>query len=1065
MGTRRTAWFSAGMAAVLAVSSLGWLGPGGAYGQAMAAAPSVQQTAGTAMEHSLHHIQPGKVLVKYKERLPAATRLSMTALRANPYVEVEVGEDQSVPEAVAELSRNPEVEYVEPVYLFRLMDRAATQDAEQEEGAATPEQPPVPAPGAGIDQGVSDGAVQPITSLMPNDPLLVKGDQWGYTVTDMTYGWRRVEESLRDDIKIAVIDSGVDANHPDLAGSVLPGYNAVNNNADTRDNYGHGTMVAGIAAALVDNGLGIAGSAGGAKILPVQVGQWQGKDYVIPSDALTEGIYWAVNAGADIINLSLGMDGYSRAVSDAIHFALSRNVVVVAAAGNESNHWLPKEQGNLDNKTPRAFSRTTFPANMDGVIAVGSVTRLNDGSFVLSDFSNVVDNLATVAPGTGIYSTKMNGDYAVGDGTSFSAPFVSGLAALLVAQDRQLTPRDVLRIIKDSSAKVPIAHPVYEGLPLDAFYIGGGLLHAGRAFTLPRLKVEAVKGSTVNGFTDYGVTVLALDDRGQPLTDVTGKVTLQVQHVTRLGGGGNTVLDMVYGKARTNVSGQASDDYYDLSLSATGSDFIGSAPVTFLRRPAAPKASLAAGAYVGGQKVELSTDVQGATIYYATSEANSWPPATEYTGPITVGASTTITAVTVKSGVMSEAASFAYTITPSGGGGLVGGGGFIPPTQPGVAPVKESVLTVKPDKDKLLEQLKSGKEKRVTIDATSDQAVSRVEVEVPGEVWSKASASETSIVIETDQATLTVPARAIALTSATAAVRVSAGLSGVASDKPAYALLASAVFDLQVYAGERTITTFAEPVTAEFKYDAAKIADPSKAAVFYYNPADRRWEYVGGETAHGSAKVQLQHFSRYAVMEWNRTFADIQGHWAQTAIERMAARQIADGMTEADFAPEATLTRAQFAALLTRSLRIHTGTGDFPFHDVPQDAWYREAVSKALAAGLVSGVSDTEFAPEQSITREQMAVMLMNAYAYARAHDYANGTATGPESTAWDTPSRFNDGADISRWALEAVKRAVGNGLLEGNPDGTFGPRSQATRAQAITVLSRLLDRLDQGFL
>ncbi len=200
-------------------------------------------------------------------------------------------------------------------------------------------------------------------------------------------------------------------------------------------------------------------------------------------------------------------------------------------------------------------------------------------------------------------------------------------------------------------------------------------------------------------------------------------------------------------------------------------------------------------------------------------------------------------------------------------------------------------------------------------------------------------------------------------------------------------------------------------------------------------------------------------------MEWNRTFADIQGHWAQTAIERMAARQIADGMTEADFAPEATLTRAQFAALLTRSLRIHTGTGDFPFHDVPQDAWYREAVSKALAAGLVSGVSDTEFAPEQSITREQMAVMLMNAYAYARAHDYANGTATGPESTAWDTPSRFNDGADISRWALEAVKRAVGNGLLEGNPDGTFGPRSQATRAQAITVLSRLLDRLDQGFL
>ncbi|WP_339372456.1 S-layer homology domain-containing protein [Paenibacillus elgii] len=187
-------------------------------------------------------------------------------------------------------------------------------------------------------------------------------------------------------------------------------------------------------------------------------------------------------------------------------------------------------------------------------------------------------------------------------------------------------------------------------------------------------------------------------------------------------------------------------------------------------------------------------------------------------------------------------------------------------------------------------------------------------------------------------------------------------------------------------------------------------------------------------------------------MEWNRTFDDIAAHWAKATIERMAAKQIADGMTETAFAPEATMTRAQFAALLTRTLKLPTGAKELPFKDVSPDAWYREALAQALAAKLVSGVSDTAFAPEAPVTREQMALMLMNAYGYAQ----------GAESQLPLNAPAFTDREAVSDWAKDSVGRAAGLGLLEGNPDGSFEPQRQATRAQAVTVLNRLLDHTEK---
>jgi hypothetical protein len=201
-------------------------------------------------------------------------------------------------------------------------------------------------------------------------------------------------------------------------------------------------------------------------------------------------------------------------------------------------------------------------------------------------------------------------------------------------------------------------------------------------------------------------------------------------------------------------------------------------------------------------------------------------------------------------------------------------------------------------------------------------------------------------------------------------------------------------------------------------------------------------------------RVNLQHFSSYAVLQVDKTFADVQGHWAQREIEIMAARQIVDGMTETEFAPEASVTRAQFTALLTRALGLDSAKaggvdGSVAFDDVPADAWYRSSVGAAYRVGIVGGVSDREFAPDEPITREQMAVMLLGAY------NRLTGKTLADSATTQET--KFADEGAVSAWARESVRLAASLSLMDGSDDGAFHPQQSATRAQAAAVIFRLL--------
>ncbi len=256
-------------------------------------------------------------------------------------------------------------------------------------------------------------------SAAPNDPM--RPQQWGITETTFGSLWPTV---VGTGVTIAVLDTGVDATHPDLAGRVLAGcqfLGGLNTGAPgANDDYGHGTHVAGIAAALTNNGRGIVGAAPGVRILPVKVLDKTGRGY---SSDIANGIVWATNNGAQVINMSLGGPSPSTAMTEAVTYARSRGVTVVAAAGNSAL---------VDNAA-------SYPGATEGVLGVGAVDR----SMQRATFSNAGSYVALAAPGVYILSTLPGGTYASWSGTSMASPFVAAAAAIVKAAHPGCTPDGV----------------------------------------------------------------------------------------------------------------------------------------------------------------------------------------------------------------------------------------------------------------------------------------------------------------------------------------------------------------------------------------------------------------------------------------------------------------------------------------------------------------------------------------------------------------------------------------------------------------------------------------------
>jgi len=259
-------------------------------------------------------------------------------------------------------------------------------------------------------------------SNVPNDPNY--SSQWHLSQIQAPQAW--AVNTGAPSVVVAVVDSGVDGTHPDLAAKLVPGWNFVNNNSITTDILGHGTAVAGTVAAISNNGTGVAGVSWGSKIMPLVV--------VDPTDFasysnIAAAIQYAADQGVRIINVSIGGSSPSTTLQNAVNYAWNKGSIVFASAMNNST------------------STPYYPAACTNVVSVSAT----DATDSLASFSNYGNWITVAAPGQNILTTTMGGGYGYWYGTSFSSPITAGIGALILSVNPALSASAVVATLEKNA--------------------------------------------------------------------------------------------------------------------------------------------------------------------------------------------------------------------------------------------------------------------------------------------------------------------------------------------------------------------------------------------------------------------------------------------------------------------------------------------------------------------------------------------------------------------------------------------------------------------------------------
>lgn len=240
-----------------------------------------------------------------------------------------------------------------------------------------------------------------------------------------------------------------------------------------------------------------------------------------------------------------------------------------------------------------------------------------------------------------------------------------------------------------------------------------------------------------------------------------------------------------------------------------------------------------------------------------------------------------------------------------------------------------------------------------------------------------------------------------------------------------------------------TLSQFDQPITLRLK--VSKNANPALLGV-YYIADDGSLEYVGGELDGDEIVVHVSHFSKYAVLEYDKTFNDVPASfWASGVIKELTAKHIISGVSNLEFAPQKQMTRAEVATLIMRTLGLKSSM-PAAFADVESNSPYADAIAAATEAEIIHGRNSATFAPNDLITREEMAVMIIKAYEYKHGQTIKQVVATS-----------YTDRQAAATWALPYIDAAKNAGFVHGYSNGQFAPKQFMTRAEGAQIVYQLL--------
>ncbi len=756
----------------------------------------------------------------------------------------------------------------------------------------------------------------------PNDPLYSK--QYHLQQIQVEAAWAESSESLS--FPIAIIDTGIDAEHPDLASNLVAGVNLIQSGRAPADDNGHGTNVAGVIAAAGNNRQGIAGVLWRAKLMPIKAIEANGRG---EEDKLGQGIRYAVDNGAKIVVLSLGLNRYSPYMREITEYAERKGVLLVAASGNEGTD-------------------VKFPAAYPTVLAVGGVHLDN----TVHPRSNRGPELDITAPWY-VYTTARGGGYEYNEGTSMAAPQAAGVAALLWNKYPHLKPVDIRNLLRQTAE--PTGAEGSDGWnPLTGF----GLLRADRVLTetlsedpnepndtKTAAKAMSIANTTIGSITHAG-------DHDWFYVDAPYDGTLNVE-AEWTGAIGNTIrasnLELLHDK----------QDGTSASFSLH--------PLEPLQLPISK----------GRSHIRLRiADAQGPfpLLYSLTSSFAIAPDPFEendrrFQAFLLPDANGTYIGNFHKK---SDIDWYAVQIDQSG-----------------IFQAKVTASTPRIDAELLFEPQKA--EKETLVDQTGeggDELLPPIQV-TPGRYYIRIrnviSGSPYAVMGEYRLTTTFTPKyldpnepnnrsyQSVSMMPETEYV----GVFHTDQDEDWFSFYVDdlSVTELRLSGVPDGRAVTMELYTSNFR-EMQQIRTAPNGTILWQAPLQPGLHFVKlkADRAFDHSMYRLMLRIRPIV----NGYVDLEQHWAKPSVLELTKRGIVNGIASYVFAPDASLTRAEAATMIVRAYRL-TGTPGHPFWDVGSDHWAGEFIGRAYQSGIISGYPNGTFAPDAPVTRQEMAVMLANA--------------------------------------------------------------------------------------